>query len=64
MKESICFYIQKVGITKALKHVDKIRIELIYYAVLKCKVSIDETKIIKSLIHNSNFNQFSGSLQQ
>lgn len=56
-RRAFVFYIQKVGITKALKHVDKVRIELIYYALLKCKVSIDETKIIIGLL-KKNIDRF------
>ena len=52
-RKAFVFYIQKVGITKMLKHVDKIRFELIYYALLKCKVSRDEIKTIIRLLREN-----------
>ena len=45
-RKAFIFFIQKVGIIKALEKTDQIRVELIYYALLKCKVSSDEIKII------------------
>lgn len=56
-RRAFVFYIQRVGIINVLtQHVDEIRLELIYYAVLKCKATRDEAKIIIGLLRENQDN--------
>jgi hypothetical protein len=52
-RKAFIFFIQKVGIINALAKIDEIRVQLIYYALLKCKVSEDEIKIIVELLREN-----------
>jgi len=52
-RRAFIFFIQKLGMINALKKIEKIRIELIYYALLKSKIPIRETtEAIKILRKN------------
>ena len=52
-RRAFAFFIQKVGIIKALEKADQIRVELIYYALLKFKISSDEIKIVLGLLREN-----------
>jgi len=49
-RKAFAFLVQKVGLIKVLEKTDQIRVELIYYALLKCKPPIDEIKIVLELL--------------
>ncbi|MBC2704290.1 hypothetical protein [Desulfobacula sp.] len=49
-RKAFVFFIQKVGIVKALEKIDQVRIELIYYTLLKTNFEIAELEIIKKVV--------------
>jgi len=52
-RKAFAFLVQKIGLIKVLEKTDQIRVELIYYALLKCKVSKDEIKIVVRLLRGT-----------
>jgi len=49
-RKAFVFFIQKVGIVKALGKIDQVRIELIYYTLLKINFEVAELEIIKKVV--------------